>query len=140
MIKNVIDGALCAALDGRVSDVVDPSTGKSYDVAALSGAGDVDAAFGPVLALQTFGSEAEAIELANGVDLGLASSVWTSDHGTAHRCSVDLDFGCGWVNTHIPLVAEMPHGGFKQSGYGKDLSRYGLEDYTRIKHVMHAHG
>ena len=96
--------------------------------------------FGPVLTLQTFGSEAEAIELANGVDLGLASSVWTSDHGTAHRCSVDLDFGCVWVNTHIPLVAEMPHGGFKQSGYGKDLSQYGLEDYTRIKHVMHAHG
>ncbi len=63
----------------------------------------------------------------------------TSDHGT-HRCSVDLDFGCVWVTTHMPLVAEMPHGGFKQSGYGKDLSRYGLEDYTRVKHVMHAHG
>ena len=73
------------------------------------------------------------------MDLGLASSVWTADHGTAHRCSIELDFGCVWVNTHIPLVAEMPHGGFKQSGYGKDLSRYGLEDYTRIKHVMHSH-
>ncbi|RJS45784.1 aminobutyraldehyde dehydrogenase [Nocardioides cavernaquae] len=96
--------------------------------------------FGPLVTLQTFETEAEAIEMANDVDFGLASSVWTKDHGTAHRCSIDLDFGCVWVNTHIPLVAEMPHGGFKQSGYGKDLSHYGLEDYTRIKHVMHAHG
>ncbi|TCJ30568.1 aminobutyraldehyde dehydrogenase [Nocardioides jejuensis] len=96
--------------------------------------------FGPLVTLQTFETEEEAIALANDVDFGLASSVWTKDHGTAHRCSIELDFGCVWVNTHIPLVAEMPHGGFKQSGYGKDLSRYGLEDYTRIKHVMHAHG
>jgi betaine-aldehyde dehydrogenase len=96
--------------------------------------------FGPLVTLQTFETEAEAIEMANDVDFGLASSVWTKDHGTAHRCSIELDFGCVWVNTHIPLVAEMPHGGFKQSGYGKDLSHYGLEDYTRIKHVMHAHG
>ncbi|MFC7487043.1 aminobutyraldehyde dehydrogenase [Knoellia sp. CPCC 206453] len=96
--------------------------------------------FGPLVTLQTFETEKEAIELANDVDFGLAASVWTTDHGTAHRCSIDLDFGCVWVNTHIPLVAEMPHGGFKQSGYGKDLSQYGLEDYTRIKHVMHAHG
>jgi betaine-aldehyde dehydrogenase len=96
--------------------------------------------FGPVVTLQTFETESEAIEMANDVDFGLASSVWTKDHGTAHRCSIELDFGCVWVNTHIPLVAEMPHGGFKQSGYGKDLSHYGLEDYTRIKHVMHAHG
>ncbi len=96
--------------------------------------------FGPLVTLQTFETEDEAIALSNDVDFGLASSVWTTDHGTAHRCSIELDFGCVWVNTHIPLVAEMPHGGFKQSGYGKDLSHYGLEDYTRIKHVMHAHG
>jgi betaine-aldehyde dehydrogenase len=95
--------------------------------------------FGPVITVQTFADEAEAIALANGVEFGLASSVWTSDNGTAQRMSIELDFGCVWVNTHIPLVAEMPHGGFKHSGYGKDLSHYGFEDYTRIKHVMHAH-
>ena len=94
--------------------------------------------FGPVITVQTFKDEAEAISLANGVEFGLASSVWTGDNGTAQRMSIELEFGCVWVNTHIPLVAEMPHGGFKHSGYGKDLSRYGLEDYTRIKHVMHA--
>ena len=94
--------------------------------------------FGPVITVQTFSDEAEAVALANGVEFGLASSVWTGDNGTAQRMAIELDFGCVWVNTHIPLVAEMPHGGFKHSGYGKDLSRYGLEDYTRIKHVMHA--
>ena len=94
--------------------------------------------FGPVITVQTFRTEAEALALANGVQYGLASSVWTTDHGTALRMSRSLDFGVVWINTHIPFVAEMPHGGFKHSGYGKDLSRYGFEDYTRIKHVMSA--
>ena len=92
--------------------------------------------FGPVITVQRFSDEAQAVSMANGVEYGLASSVWTANHGTAMRMAKAFDFGCVWINTHIPLVAEMPHGGFKRSGYGKDLSAYGFEDYTRIKHVM----
>ncbi|MFE2582478.1 aldehyde dehydrogenase family protein, partial [Streptomyces sp. NPDC059378] len=94
--------------------------------------------FGPVITVQSFTDEEQAVAYANGVEYALASSVWTRDHARAMRMSKALDFGCVWINSHMALVAEMPHGGYKKSGYGKDLSAYGFEDYTRIKHVMTA--
>ena len=115
--------------------------GYFHEATIVSGLKQTDDAiqneiFGPVITVQKFSDEAQALEWANGVQYGLSSSVWTQNHGRAMRCAKHLDFGCVWINTHIPLVAEMPHGGFKHSGYGKDLSSYGFEDYTRVKHVM----
>ena len=117
------------------------STGYFYEATVVSGLKQTDDAiqneiFGPVITVQKFTDEKQALEWANGVSYGLSSSVWTKDHARAMRFAKHLDFGCVWINTHIPLVAEMPHGGFKHSGYGKDLSSYGFEDYTRVKHVM----
>jgi betaine-aldehyde dehydrogenase len=122
-------------LDGQLGD------GYFFEPTVLSGLRQDDEAiqreiFGPVITVQKFSAEAAALAWATGVEYGLASSVWTKDFGRAMRMSRKMDFGCVWINTHIPIVAEMPHGGFKHSGYGKDLSMYGFEDYTRIKHVM----
>jgi len=136
MVDRLPDHATLAAGGARQGDA-----GYFYTPTVLSGLKQNDEQiqqeiFGPVITVQRFSDEGEALRWANGVEYGLASSVWTKDHARALRMSKHLDFGVVWINTHIPFVSEMPHGGYKHSGYGKDLSMYSLEDYTRIKHVM----
>lgn len=140
MVDRLPDHATIDAGGGRPT-VAGGEGGYFFEPTVVSGLRQEDEAvqqeiFGPVITVQRFADEAEALRFANGVQYGLSSSVWTKDHARALRMSKRLDFGVVWINTHIPFVSEMPHGGFKHSGYGKDLSMYGLEDYTRIKHVM----
>jgi betaine-aldehyde dehydrogenase len=140
MVDRLPDHARVEVGGGRAA-VTGGEEGYFYEPTVLSGLRQDDEQiqteiFGPVITVQQFSDEGEALRWANGVEYGLSASVWTKDHQRALRMSRDLDFGVVWINTHIPFISEMPHGGFKHSGYGKDLSMYGLEDYTRIKHVM----
>jgi betaine-aldehyde dehydrogenase len=152
-LHNFIDGELADPADGATEEVPNPATGEVIATAPLSSAEDYveptviagmqqqyemiqSEIFGPAITVQRFDDEAKAIGWGNGTRYGLASSVFTGNVGRAMRVARALRFGAVWVNDHITVCSEMPHGGFKQFGYGKDMSIYGVEDYTEINHVM----